>query len=190
MAALRRFTSVATLIVVCFIVAISSAAASTLISLDIEELAIAADEVVVASVLSSQAEPARGTIVTRYLIRVETSISGRATPTEELEIIAAGGELDGIGVLVHGAPRLTVDRRYLLFLSRHHSEHIIVGSAQGALPIRVDRSSGEHFVEPAENLPRLVRQEQGQLVSSQSALSGPTRLELLISRIQEARHGL
>lgn len=190
MDALQQFTRIVAITVACFILAISTSDASTFIALDIDDLAMAADEVVVGTVVSSQAEPARGTIVTRFVVRVETSVSGGTTPADELEIVAAGGELDGIGVMVHGSPRLAVAQRYLLFLRNHQSEYTVVGLAQGALPIREERSNGELLVAPAENLPSLVRRNQGQIISSPSAITSPTRLDLVISRIREARHGL
>jgi hypothetical protein len=190
MAALQKIARFIALTTVALIAMNGSSAASTLVALDVDELALAADEVVVATVVSSQAEAVSGTIFTRYRVRVNTAVGGLSTPGDELEVIAAGGELNGIGVLVHGAPRLTVTERYLLFLRRHHSAHGVVGSAQGALPIREDVHTGDLLVDPPDDLPRLVRHDQGRLIPTAFALTGPTRLEHLLVRIREARHGL
>ena len=66
----------------------ATAAASTVLALDLDELARSADEVVVATVLSARGEPARGTVVTRLVVRIETAVVGRARPADELEIMS------------------------------------------------------------------------------------------------------
>jgi hypothetical protein len=167
----------------------TSARASTMLALDLTELARSADVVVVAEVLGLQAEPARGGIVTRVLVRVETQVAGQSSAGDELELLIPGGELDGLGMLVHGSPRLEPGRRYLLFLRQHTPEYRIVGLAQGALPLQPSGASGGMMVTTPSNLPGLVRLRNGRLQPAQPAITAPTALHDVIATIREARHG-
>jgi len=167
----------------------AEASATTTIALDLGELSVAADEVVVARVITSTPEPAQGMIVTRHVVEVESSIAGVAGPWDDLEVITAGGELDGLGVLVHGAPRLRTGQRYLLFLRHTGNAFVVVGQAQGALRVHEDAGTGDTVVEPAEALPSLVRMERGRLVSAIAAVVAPTPLDTVIAAVREARHG-
>jgi hypothetical protein len=168
---------------------VREAAASTMIALDLEELTLAADEVVVADVVDARAEPAQGgMIVTRLTVRVETGLAGTRTRSDELEVVTAGGELGRAGVYVYGAARLRLGQRYLLFLRRRDIGFTIVGQAQGALPV-TNPTRGEPVVQPAEDLPRLVRRRDGRLVDASAAITSPTPLAQVATRIVEASHG-
>ena len=162
------------------------AEASTMLALDLAELTARADDVVLATVIGARAEPARGLIVTRVLVRVEVTVAGRSGPADELEVIVPGGELDGLGLLVQGAPRLEPGRRYLLFLERTNPSFRVVGMAQGAMPVEEDRR-GRLLVEPPEGLPGLVRPVGGRLVPALPAVSAATLLDEVTARVREVR---
>ncbi len=168
-----------------------SAWASTALAMDLAELTKTADEIVVATVISMQGEPSRGRINTRVIVRVQDVIVGNVHPSDELEIIIPGGEFNGIGMLVHGAPRLVMGDRQLLFLKRHDFEFHVVGLAQGALPVQAStvNNSQSWLVGPQNHLPGLVRVRDGQLESAAPAVEQSVQLEEIIARIREVRRG-
>lgn len=166
-----------------------TAQASTMLALDLAELTLASQEIVVAEVVGQRAEPVPGGIVTRVVVRVEQGIVGISGAGDELEIILPGGELDRVGMLVHGAPRLTSGERYLLFLRSHEPEFQVVGLAQGAFPLERSVDSGEIVVASPGNLPGLVRLSAGRFEPAQPAISRPTPLDVVIARVQEAHRG-
>lgn len=175
------------LIPICLLVPLA-ATASTMLALDLGQLTRAADEVVVGEVIGLQAEPIRGGIITRVTVRVEAAVAGRAGEGDELEIVVPGGEFDGIGMLVHGAPRLVHGRQYLLFLRRHAPEYQVVGMAQGAWPLRRASDTGRLMVTLPPNLPGLVRARDGRLEPARPAIDRPTPLDDVILRVREVHH--
>ncbi len=179
----------ATLTFILFLFLPAPALGSTMLALDLSELTLAAQEVVIAEVIGERAEPVRGGIVTRVVVRVEHGVVGRSGPGDELEIVVPGGELDGVGMLVHGAPRLTLGERYLLFLRRHEPEYQIVGLSQGVYRLMRSPETGSLVVSPPENLPGLVRLSEGRFQPAEPAIPRPTPLEDVIARVREAHHG-
>jgi hypothetical protein len=57
-------------------------------------------------------------IETVYEVRVERTLKGVIGPRQTVEVVSPGGELDGFGVYVPGAPRMAEGQRVLLFLTR------------------------------------------------------------------------
>ncbi len=163
--------------------------ATTFLALDLAQLSTTADLIVIGYVLSRRAEPVGGSIATRVVLQLDEVIAGTAQPGAELDVIVAGGEYRGVGVRVHGAPRLEMGRRYLIFLTRRGNEHIVVGMAQGALPLRLASSSAIQMVYPAVDLPRLVSRRGGQLVAGRAALTAARPLDQVLALIREARSG-
>jgi hypothetical protein len=177
-------------LVIAFLLVPVPVSASTALALDLAALARAADEIVVVEVVGLRAEPfPGGAIVTRVTALVERRVAGRTVIGEAIDVIVPGGELDGLGMLVHGAPRLEPGGRYLLFLRRVSPEYQVVGLAQGAMPLRRSAATGEEVVTTPTNLPGLVREVRGRLEPASPAVARPTPLEQVVVRIDEARHG-
>ena len=157
-----------------------------MIALDLAELAARANEVVVADVREAVAEPAHGGyIVTRVVVRVVETVAGSSGPADEIDVIVPGGVLDGVGLLVHGAPQLSPGQRYLLFLERTGSAYGVVGMAQGAFEVQRTRS-GDALVVPPTNLPSLVRPREGALRPAGPAIVAPTPLRRVVDEVRRA----
>lgn len=165
------------------------ARASVTLALSLDELSRAAEVILAGEVLGSRAERVGGSIMTRSTIRVELEVAGHSPESGLIEVVTAGGEIDGVGLLVHGAPRLRSGERYLLFLRRQHHQLRCVGMGQGALSIGADPDSGQPVVSPARRLPSLVRRQGRHLVSAAPALIAPRPLSSVVAQIREARRG-
>lgn len=98
----------------------STARASTLIAISLEDLVARAERIVVAVPRTHTSRWESGRIVTYSAIDVETTIAGPvdAGPTapSQLLVRTLGGEVDGIGQQVSGEARLPLDKPVILFL--------------------------------------------------------------------------
>lgn len=175
--------------IVCLVFSLLSfslAEASMSLVLTMEGLCRTSDTIVVGQVASSQAEYFQGNIVTRVSLSVDLPVAG-SQGSDTIEVVVPGGEIDGIGQIVYGAPRLQVNQSYLLFLNSG-IENTIVGLSQGAFPVR--EVNGVPMVQPPENLPALVQYQNGQLVSASAPVTAPVALSDFLHQIREARRGL
>lgn len=99
------------------------------------EVAAESELVVEATALSSRTAWVGGRIVTFTELRIERALRARDELVPAAVTVALpGGELDGIGQRVAGAPRLLVGGRYLLCLSAEvlGGARTVVGLWQGA----------------------------------------------------------
>lgn len=82
------------------------------------ELAAVSQATVVAVAGRSWVETRGETLVTRTRVVVEKNVSGSLSPGNEVILTVPGGELEGTGWLVPGAPSFVDGGTYLLFLER------------------------------------------------------------------------
>jgi len=162
-------------------------ASATLIG-DIEDLARAADEIVVARVVSAEPEAHKGRIITRVGLDVTRAVAGHSRLGDYLEVLVPGGQLGHVGMLVPGAPRLHLGDEYLLFLAHGQPSYGVIGLAHGALLIQETLAATGPVARAAQDLPHLWRTSP----SNRAALSPGEVIPLaqLLRQIDEARHGL
>src|SRR5687767_3412993 len=105
----------AALFVACFAV---PAAAAVVLNLSDEELVARSDAVVHGTVLETRAERSAdgAQIFTRVVVRVDEALKGKPGGTVTLTV--PGGELDGIGQAVPGAPKFQVGEEVVLALHK------------------------------------------------------------------------
>ncbi len=115
---------------------------------DLDDLAAAADRVVVGEVLSTRQEvvPDRG-IYTVASIYVEEALRGEPEPV--IEVRYPGGRVDDLELTVPGAPKLVPGYEVVLFLD---DDDRVVGFGQGAFVVEGDtayrRLSDDVFTNP------------------------------------------
>ncbi|HKV07140.1 MAG TPA: hypothetical protein VJ725_03315 [Thermoanaerobaculia bacterium] len=127
----RAFAAAAALVL-----AASSAAATTFVMVDDADLADQA--AVIAEVrVDAAGSPADGAPATEYEVSVERLLQGRAD--RRLTVRVPGGQgTDGVGLAIHGAPRLAAGERALLFLApnadgSYHILHLMLGAFREAV---------------------------------------------------------
>ncbi|MFI5299007.1 MAG: hypothetical protein ACHREM_13000 [Polyangiales bacterium] len=98
-----------------FMLAASSAHASTLIALSLEELVTRAERVVVAVPRTRSSRWESGRMVTYTTVDVEATLGGSAA-TAPLVVRTLGGEIDGLGQQVYGEAKLPLGAPVILFL--------------------------------------------------------------------------
>jgi hypothetical protein len=101
---------------VCLLFAAFPASAATYFVPEDRELVQRADDIVVVTGVSSLVGTnARGTIVTRYTLRVEETLKGRFGPGDHLTVTELGGQLGERFTAIAGAPEYQPGERYLVF---------------------------------------------------------------------------
>lgn len=122
----RAFTAAAALVL-----AASSAAATTFVMVNDADLADQA--AVIAEVrVDAAGSPADGVPATEYEVSVERLLQGK-TPGRLTVRVPGGQGADGVGLAIHGAPRLAAGERALLFLApnadgSYHILHLMLGA--------------------------------------------------------------
>ena len=161
-------------------VAAPGAVASMARALDLTELTAAADQIVVADVLSARAawDGAHQSIHTTVELAVAESWKGQPPADGRITIRNLGGAVGDIEMTVHGAPRFSAGERALLFLRRSQ----VVGMAQGKRSLRWQATSRRWLVEPADRAGAFTFDEDGK---PRPAEAGPAEsLDGLRSRIR------
>lgn len=95
-------------------IAARPAEATTIVGTAVDELAAAADEIVVGEVLSVQAGVRNGRVQTRVMIAPEVCYVGEPVPV--IEIVVPGGRTGTLATWVSGADQYSVGERVLVFL--------------------------------------------------------------------------
>lgn len=127
------------------------AARATIVKvLSVDELAAASDLVIDGTVTRTEVHwtPDRRGIYTDIEIQLADAID--VTPKKRdlkkggtVTIRQAGGERDGMGFRVIGAPEFAPGERVVLFLQEIQGLRIVVGLKQGKLPVEKDPKTGE-----------------------------------------------
>jgi hypothetical protein len=118
--------------------ALAPARATTMRSLEIDDLTDQADAVVLGRVVGARSRwtADRRAIVTEVRLRVVSSYKGRVPA--ELTILRLGGVVDGLGMRVLGEASFVVGERALVFLRSEGAAFRVVGMAQGKLRVLGD----------------------------------------------------
>ena len=122
--------------------------ASLVRALALDELVEAADQVVVADVLSVQSawDESHRVIHTTVEMEIRENWKGASPESGHMSIRQLGGTVGEIEMTVHGMPKFRVGERSLLFL--RHSQ--VVGMSQGKRNLRKDDASHRWLVDPAD----------------------------------------
>ncbi len=128
------------------VLAAGSASSAVMERLSLDELARSADLVVIGTVVSRasrhDAPPRADRIVTDVVVRVDRSIRGESAG--EVVVTVPGGEVDGRGQIVTGAPVLHPGEEVVLFLHPARATVVgprraIVGFSQGLFVVHRER---------------------------------------------------
>ena len=125
----------------------AAAQATTVLPLDLLGLTDGAEQIVVGRVEHQVARftADHGSIFTEVTFRVESSLKGDLRAGAVVLIRREGGEAEGMGVKVVGAPRFVVGEQAVVFLeSRGTDGYWTVGMAQGKL--RITSGAGQPMV--------------------------------------------
>ncbi len=125
------------------------ARATTLVALSTPELVDAASVVAIVRVRSVEVRRHGKRLETLVRATVERSFKG-ASDGARLRIVVPGGELEGIGQRVEGAPRISEGERFIAFLEpAGESAMQFVGLEQGHL-VLAQHASGEVVIRTSE----------------------------------------
>ena len=130
----------------------SGVEAGTAIRMEVTDLAVAADLILEARVLSSVALENEGRIETEYVLEVDRTFAGEDRGLRAIRV--PGGVLeDGRGMMLAGMPSMRTGEEVLLFLGREH---------RGGLRMPVGLSQGKfELVRQPDGAKRLVRNTAG-----------------------------
>lgn len=100
-----------------------------------------------------------GAVMTRTRLRILDSLKGNAAGT--MELVTAGGTVNGVTVEIAGMPKLALDQTYLLFVRPDYATTgvPIVGVYQGAFRYATDRKTGAAILLNGEGMPVLGIQD-------------------------------
>jgi hypothetical protein len=124
----RAFLSTAILFALC-----SPVLAATYIVPSDAEMVQKSDDIVIATGVAAFSErTARGSIVTRYTLRVVETLKGERSAGEHLVLTELGGEVGDTARVVSGAPEYQPGERYLVFTSANRDfEPVTFGMSLG-----------------------------------------------------------
>lgn len=139
------------------------ALATTMVKLELPDLATRAPLIVVGTATAQQSEWFEKRIITRTTFTIEKAIKGEASGS--ITIVTLGGVVDGIGQRVAGTARFAPDETAVVFLEPSPIDGWrVVGMAQGKLRI-----------EPGVDGGRVVRDLSGATLMQLGADGGPPR---------------
>ncbi|QQR91548.1 MAG: hypothetical protein IPJ88_07455 [Myxococcales bacterium] len=166
------------------------ASATTVISLDLQELVGSSNEIVIARVVSQRfLRSDNGRPLTETTLQIHESHKGSCKPREIVTVIQPGGVIDGIGMHVAGTTSFILGEEYLLFArstARQDAPGILlstVGMSQGAMRIRKDKH-GKRSVLPSASVNTLKNNGRGKFTHSKRALVKPVALDQFMGRVQ------
>jgi len=165
----------------------SSADASIVQGLELEELVAHADRIVLGRVLFSESfERPDGQFGTWYRIEVQREIRGSAPDESEVIVETLGGQVGNLAMRVEGEPSFTVGERVLVFIrdGGPYTAFRPVGMGQGVMRVRMEQGV-ETVVQNREGLMLMRRNAQGRLERSLGALPKKERLDTLLSRLRD-----
>ena len=124
------------LILACLLLLVSSAWATTLQQLSVDQMIQQSTAIVRAKVTGSYAASRSGSIYTFYRLQVTENLKSTTVPN--IEVAVPGGVLGKVMQSVAGAPNLTVGGDYVLFLWTSRSGLTqVIGLSQGAFDVKV-----------------------------------------------------
>jgi hypothetical protein len=166
--------------------AAGTAAASSLIALDLPGLVEQSDYVVIGNAASQTSRYADGAIVTDVTLKVISSLKGNAKPGEKLVVTHLGGAVGQVGLRVPGAASFKLGQSAVVFLrrtGRAGDDLNVTGMSQGVMSI--SGSAGSEQVESGTAGATLMqRNAQDQLVPTEPA-SQKRPLATLLTEIDQ-----
>jgi hypothetical protein len=129
-----------------------AALATTLVPLDLPSLTARAERVVLARVERQEAHwtDGRNAIYTDVVLRIERTYKGDVKAGDEIVVRREGGTVDGVAMVVYGAPTFVDGEEVLLFSERRGSASWVVGMTQGKLRVARDAATGKKLVRPPD----------------------------------------
>ncbi|RAL21676.1 hypothetical protein DL240_12535 [Lujinxingia litoralis] len=155
----------------------STAWATTLERLDLQELVVNSDAVVIGQVTRIETElDERGRVHSIIEVRVDESLKG--APGQTVTIRQLGGVHGDIGTRVAGMPRLNVDDQAMLFLSGDvHQAVAVTGMAQGFFRLALGPDNRTEFAIPQlHNINLVERVSPDELNASRLQQVAPAEL--------------
>lgn len=129
---------------------VGAAGASTVIALNLNSLSRQAEVIVLGRCRHASVHwnADRTRIYTDWTVAVAQAVKG--TPGEQVIVRQLGGELDGIGLMVSGAVRMSAGEEVILFLRpAEEGVYRVLGLSQGHYRVHTDAVSGAKWVTPA-----------------------------------------
>jgi len=116
---------------------LSSASATVLVKMEVEQLTKAAGEIVqgVVEEVRCEKDPNNGRLYTYNTILVKQNIKGQAE--ERVVIRQLGGSYNGVEMWISGTPRFTVGEEVVVFLKKDKNVYFLRGMGQGAFSIKM-----------------------------------------------------
>lgn len=168
---------------------LGSAAASTLIAIDLDGLTRRSDTICTGTVIDATSFMEGGRIFTLNRVRVDETMHGTSNGTI-LEVVTAGGHGEHFSQKVFGAAELTPGEQYLLFLEprRETDEKRVVGMAQGALRISLSTADNVKMVHPLTRGVRIAEKNPstGRIVEVLPWIREASPLDLIKRNIADA----
>lgn len=122
--------------------------ATTLVHLELDQLVDRAEGIFTGTAIHSEVVPTKdgSSLFTFVTFEVDSALKG-AFPGRHLTLRLHGGELEGLGVRVHGMPQFEVGETYLVFV-RGNGVHAspVVGMVQGQFRVAQEARSGKPIV--------------------------------------------
>lgn len=134
-------------------VSAATAAATTVVSLDLPKLVDTSELIVVGEVVKVDARVENGRVHSYIDIAVQETWKGEEKETVRIGQI--GGKTEELATIVHGMPSFQKDERVLLFLEKPKAakHYVVTGLAQGKFSLRKQSESGEWVLKPkTENM--------------------------------------
>lgn len=134
------------------LVVCGTAHATTLVPLDLPSLTSRAERVVLARVERQEARWSGGhdAIYTDVVLRIERAYKGEGKAGEEIVVRREGGTVDGVAMMVYGAPTFVEGEEVLVFSERRGPASWVVGMTQGKLRVARDAATGKRMVRPPD----------------------------------------
>ncbi|MEO6952600.1 MAG: hypothetical protein ABI321_12365 [Polyangia bacterium] len=111
--------------------------ATTMVPLDLKGLTDRAEAVVSGHVTATKSSWSAGhdAIYTDATLHVERVITGAITVGQDVIVRREGGSVDGVGMMVFGAPELVPGEEVVVFLEHRGAARYVVGMAQGKIDV-------------------------------------------------------
>lgn len=158
----------------------SSADATVMVPLSLDQLAKESDSIVLGHCVGKRAYFSGGMIFTEYTVQVYEVLKGDAV--KELKVRQPGGEYDGKGIYIPGVARFSAFEESLIFLGKVQAgSRDVVGWSQGKFHIYYDEQSKTKFAvqEPAGL--SVIKKSTGEIVDPAGS---KIELEKLVSQVR------
>ena len=123
----------------------STARATILKPLTVEQLAVRSERIVVGKVVARKSRWNRSAtrIVTEVTVRITERLKEKNNRAKTVKFSRLGGRVGRLEMRVLGAPRFRQGDRVLVFLTRRNNRLYVTGMLQGRFRLRVDPASGK-----------------------------------------------